>query len=165
MANKTNNKNIFNSVADVTDKITDDTKTVVDSMLNATTKAAEDSQAFLAYTQGMFKENVDTWKDLTEGYANMVLEASQWYFGQSVTFRQNYDQIMADNLKKIKELSEDERKLALNTAEFFQSQIQISSEYAAKMFTTTSKVMTTTALFSDWAAERAAKMFATISAS
>lgn len=164
MASKTNNKNIFNSVADVTDKITDDTKTVVDSMLNATTKAAEDGQALLAYSQGMFKENLDTWKDLTEGYAHLMLEASQWYFGQSVTFRQSCDQIFADNLKKVKELSLEERQLALNTAEFFQSQIQTSSEYAAKMFTTTSKVMTTTALFSDWAAERAAKMFTTISA-
>ncbi|MFN8455997.1 MAG: hypothetical protein U0401_15245 [Anaerolineae bacterium] len=164
MANKTNHKNVFNNIADVTDKITDDTKTVVDSMLNATTKAAEDSQAFLAYTQGMFKENLDTWKDLSEGYANLVIEVSQWWFGQSVTFRQSRNQIMADNLQKVKELSLEERQLALTTAEFFQSQIQTSSEYAAKIFTTTSKVMTTTALFSDWAAERAAKMFTTISA-
>lgn len=164
MENNVNNKNMFNSVADVTNKITDDTKTVVDSMLNATTKAAEDGQAFLAYTQGMFKENLDTWKDLTEGYTHLILEVNQWYFGQSMTFRQSYNQMMADNLKKVKEVSLEDRELALNTAEFFQSQIQTSSEYAAKIFTTTSKVMTTTALFTDWAAERAAKMFTTISA-
>ena len=139
MAGRTNNhKNILNSIAAATDQITDDTKTVVDSMLNVTTKAAEDSQALLAYTQGMFNENLDTCKDLIEGYANLMLEVSQWYFGQSVTFRQRYDQIMAENLKKVKELSLEERHLALNGAEFFQSQVQTSSEYAAKMFTTIS---------------------------
>lgn len=163
MTHKTD-KNVLNSITNVTDKITDDTKTMVDSMLNVTTKANEDAQALLAYTQGMLKENLDTWKDLTESYASLMVEVSQWYFGQAMMTRQSCDQIMADNLNKVKELSLEERQLALNTAEFFQSQIQTSSEYAAKLFTTASKVMTTTALFSDWAAERAAKMFTTISA-
>jgi hypothetical protein len=133
-------------------------------MINVTTKATEDTRALLASNQETLKKNLEMWQDFNQAYFNLVVEAMQRHLEQSLALRQDVDQVLANSFKKAQELSLDERQFALDTVELFQSQVQSTSQYAAKMFTTTSKVITTTALFSDWAAERAAKVFTTISA-
>ncbi len=164
MPSKTNNgKDSMPHAADVAAMMTEETKAAVDSMTNMAATAAEEAKTLLAANQEALQKGFALWQEYTQTYTKFVLEATEQTLAQTLAFRQDMDKIVIDGFKKAHELSVEERKFGVEAAELFQTQAQSAAEYAAKMFTTTSKVMTTTALFSDWAAERAAKMFTTIS--
>lgn len=158
-----NEKDIFPNFADVAAKMTEETRVVVDSVSAMANTATEEAQSLFATNQETVKKSFEMWQGYTEGYANVVLQATEQSFKQSLAFRENMDKIVTDSFKKAQTLSVEERQFGVEMAELVQNQAQAVSEYAIKMFTTTSKMMTTTALFSDWAAERMAKMFTTIS--
>lgn len=158
-----NEKDVFPNLADVATKMNEETKAVVDSVAALTNTATEEAKSLLETNQEAVRKSFEMWQDCTESYANVVLQATEQSFKQSLAFRENMDKIVTDSFKKAQALSLDERQFGVEMAELVQTQGQAVSEYAVKMFTTTSKVMTTTALFSDWAAERMAKMFTTIS--
>jgi hypothetical protein len=166
MPSKTNNgqgtaKRITNNVVT---NFSEETKAGVDSLLNMAAKASEDSRALWTANQELLRINFALWQECTQAYANFVVEATQQTLGQSLAFRESLDKALGESLKKAQVLSLEERQIALDTVKLSQAQARAVAEYAAEIFTTTSKVMTTTALFSDWAAERVVKMFATISA-
>ena len=164
MSTKVNNgKEATPNVADVAAKVTEETKAALDSLTNLAAATTEEVKTLLTSNQEAFKEGFEIWQGFTQTYINFVLEATQQTLGQSLAFRESLDTIAANNFKKAQALSLKERQLAVDAAELFQAQAQAPSEYAAKMFFTASKVLTTTALFSDWAAERVAKMFTSIS--
>jgi dGTP triphosphohydrolase len=164
MPTKVNNrKEVTANVADVAAKVTEETKSAVDSLTNMAFTTTEEMKTLLTSNQEAFKEGFQIWQGFTQAYINFVLEATRQTTGQSLAFRESLDKIVADNFKKAQALSLEERQLAVDATEFWQVQAQAASDYAAKIFTTSSKVMTTTALFSNWAAERVAKMFTTIS--
>jgi hypothetical protein len=166
MSNKVNNgKEARSSLADVAARFTEETKAAVDSFNSMASTATEETKSLLTSNQEAFKRGFEFWQDFSQSYANFVLEATQQNLAQSLAFRESLDKIMVDNLKKAQALSVEERELFVDATGLFQTQAQAVSEYAANWFATTSKVMTTTALFSDWAAERVAKMFTSISAS
>jgi hypothetical protein len=144
--------------------MTEETKAAVDSMTNMAATATEEAKTLMAANQEAVQKGFEMWQEHSQAYAQFVLAATRQNIGQSLAFRQNMDKILTDGFKKAHELSLEEHQFVVETAELFQVQAQAASEYAAKMFTTTSKVMATTALFSDWAAERVAKMFTSISA-
>jgi hypothetical protein len=163
MPTKTSGKETVNSAAEVAAQVTEETKAAMDVVMETTVKVAEDTKTLLATNQEVLENSFATWQEYNKTYTNFVLEATQQVLNESLAFRENLDKVMSDSFQKAQALSEQERRIALNAAELFQAQAQAASEYAGKMFTTASKVMTTTALFTDWAAERAAKMFTTIS--
>lgn len=140
-------------------------KAAMDSFNDIAMTAAEETRSLLTSNQEAFKKGIEFWQDYTQSYTNFMLEATQQSLAQSLAFRESLDKIMTDNFKKTQALSLKERELFSDATELLHAQAQAVSEYAANWFTTTSKVMTTTALFSDWAAERVAKMFTTISSS
>ncbi len=158
-----NGKETLNSVAEVAAKVTEETKVAMDVVMGTTAKVAEDTKTLLAANQEALEKSFATWQEYNKAYTNFVLEATQQVLDESLAFRESLDKVWVDSFKKAHTLSEQERQIGLDVAELFQDQTQAASEYAAKMFTTASKVMTTTALFTDWAAERVAKMFTTIS--
>lgn len=158
-----NEKDVFPNLADVTTKMNEETKVVVDSVTALTNTAAEEAKSLLETNQAAVRKSFEMWQEYTQNYTNVVLQATEQSFKQSLGFRENMDRIVTDSFKKAQALSLEERQFGVEMAELVQTQAQAVSEYAVKMFTTTSKVMTTTALFSDWAAERMAKMFTTIS--
>ena len=165
MATKLNNgKESSASAADVAAKVGEDTKAAVEIWASNAVKAAEDAKNLLAANQEVLEKSFAAWQDCNQTYTRFVLEATQQVLNESLAFRENLDQVMIGSFKKAHALSEQERQVVVDAAELLQDQAQAGSEYLAKMFTTASKVMTTTALFSDWAAERAAKMFASMSA-
>ncbi|MBI1882552.1 MAG: hypothetical protein HYR94_30630 [Chloroflexi bacterium] len=157
-------KEAVSNLADAAARMTEETKAVMDSFSHITATATEETQSLLTSNQEAFKKGFEFWQEFTQSYANFALEGTQQSLAQSLAFRESLDKIMADNLKKAQALSIEERELFVDATGLFQAQAQAVSEYAANWFTTTSKVMTTTALFSDWAAERVAKMFTSFSA-
>jgi hypothetical protein len=159
----TNGKETLNSVAEVAAKVTEETKAAMDVVLDTTAKVAEDTKTILAANQETLEKNFAAWQEYNRTYTNFVLKATQQVLNESLAFRESLDKVWADSFKKAHVLSEQERQIGLDAAELFRDQAQAASEYAGKMFTTAAKVMTTTALFTDWAAERVAKMFTTIS--
>jgi prophage DNA circulation protein len=165
MPTKLNNgKESVANAADVAAKVSEDAKAAVEVIVNSAAKATEDAKSFLVANQEVLEKNFAAWQEFNQGYTRFVLEATQQVLNESLAFREGLDKVMIDSFKKVHVLSEQERRIVVDAAELFQDQAQAGSEYAAKMFTTASKMMTTTALFSDWAAERAAKMFTSISA-
>jgi hypothetical protein len=152
------------SAADVAAKVSEDAKAAMEVMVNSAVKATEDAKSLLAANQQVLEKNFVAWQEFNRTYTRFVLEATQQVLDESLAFREGLDKVMIGSFKKANALSEQERQVVVDAAELFQAQAQAGSEYVAKMFTTASKVMTTTALFSDWAAERAAKMFTSISA-
>lgn len=158
-----NEKEILPNLADVATKMTEETRVVVDSVGVMANTATEEAKSLLVTNQETVKKSVEMWQEYTQAYANVVLEVTEQSFKQSLAFRENMDKIVTDSFKKAQALGLEERQFGVEMAELVQTQAQAVSEYAVKMFTTSSKVMTTTALFSDWAAERMAKMFTTIS--
>jgi hypothetical protein len=165
MSPKINNgQDTAKRIANVVSNVSEETKAGVDSMLNMAAKTSEDSRAMWTANQELLKKNFALWQEYTQAYANFVVEATQQTLDQSLAFRESLDKTFGESLKKAQALSLEERQIALDTVKLSQSQARAVAEYAAEIFTTTSKVMTTTALFSDWAAERVVKMFATISA-
>ncbi len=158
-----NEREFLPNLADVAVKMTEETRTVVDSVATMANTATEEAKSLFATNQETVKKSVEMWQEYTQAYADVVLGATEQSFKQSLAFRENMDKIVTDSFKKAQALSFEERQFGVEMAELVQNQAQAVSEYAVKMFTTTSKVMTTTALFSDWAAERMAKMFTTIS--
>jgi hypothetical protein len=149
MPTKTDNgKNNTPHLADVTARLSEETK---------------EAAPLLAANQEACQQSFEIWREFTQTYANFILQATQETLRQSLAFRENMDKILTDNFKKAHHLNLEERQFVVDAAELFQTQAQAGSEYTAKLFTTTSKMMTTTALFSDWAAERVAKMFTSIS--
>jgi hypothetical protein len=164
MPTKLNNgKESVVNAAEVAAKVTEDTKAAVEVLMNSAAKATEDAKSLLATNQEILEKNFAAWQEYNRAYTQFVLEATQQVLNESLAFRENLDKVMIGSFKKAHDLSEQERQIAVDAADLFQAQAQAGSEYLAKMFTTASKVMTTTALFSDWAAERAAKMFTSIS--
>lgn len=165
MATKLNNgKENLPNAADLAAKVSEDTKAAVEMWTSNAVKATEDAKKLLAANQEVLEKSFAAWQDYNRTYTRFVLEATQQVLNESLAFRENLDQVMMGSFKKAHALSEQEREVIVDAAELLQDQAQAGSEYVAKMFTATSKVMTTTALFSDWAAERAAKMFTSISA-
>jgi hypothetical protein len=165
MSSKINNgQDTAKRIANVVTNVSEETKAGVDSVLNMAAKASEDSRILWTANQELLKKNFALWQEYSQAYANFVVEATRQTLDQSLSFRESLDKTLGESLKKAQVLSLEERQIALDTAKLSQAQARAVAEYAAEMFTTTSKVMTTTALFSDWAAERVVKMFATISA-
>ncbi|MBE7551312.1 MAG: hypothetical protein HS126_09595 [Anaerolineales bacterium] len=165
MPTKLNNgKESLVHTADVAAKVSEDTKAAVEVMVSSAIKATEDAKNLLAANQQVLEKNFAVWQEFNQTYSRFVLEATQQVLDESLAFRESLDKVMIGSFKKAHALSEQERQVMVDAAELFQDQAQAGSEYMAKMFTTASKVMTTTALFSDWAAERAAKMFTSMSA-
>lgn len=158
-----NEREFLPNLADMAVKMTEETKSMVDSVAVMANTATEEAKSLFATNQETVKKSVEMWQECTQAYADVVLEVTEQSFKQSLAFRENMDKIVTDSFKKAQELSLGERQFGVEMAELAQNQAQAVSEYAVKMFTTTSKVMTTTALFSDWAAECMAKMFTTIS--
>ncbi|NJN93342.1 MAG: hypothetical protein HC875_04255 [Anaerolineales bacterium] len=156
-------KDVFPNLADVATKMTEETRVAVDSVTAIASTATEETKNLLATNQETVKKSLEMWQEYTQVYTDVVLKATEQSFKQSLGFRENMDRIVTDSFKKAQALGLEERQFGVEMAELVQTQAQAVSEYAVKMFTTTSKVMTTTALFSDWAAERMAKMFTTIS--
>jgi hypothetical protein len=161
---QTNGKESVVNTADVAAKVSEDTKAAVEVMVNNTAKAMEDVKSLLVANQEVWEKSFAAYREFNQVYTHFVLEATQQVLDESLAFRESLDKVMIGSFKKAHALSEQERQVMIDAAELFQDQAQAGSEYMAKMFTTASKVMTTTALFSDWAAERAAKMFTSISA-
>lgn len=156
-------KEALPNLADLATKMTEESKVAVDSVSALANSAAEEAKSLFETNQEFVKKSVDMWQEYTQTYADVVLQATEQSFKQSLAFRENMDKIVTDSFKKAQALSQEERQFGVEMAELFKTQAQAASEYAVNIFTTTSKVMTTTALFSDWAAERMAKMFTTIS--
>lgn len=156
-------KNTSNSVADIAAKVTEESEAPLDDIRNTAAQATADTQAFLASNQETLEKNFAIWQEYHRVYANFILTTAQQILDQSLAFRESWDKVLSDNVKKAQAVSEQEQQIILEATKLFQAQTQIASE-SAKVFTTNSKVMITTALFSDWAAERVAKMFTTISA-
>jgi hypothetical protein len=163
MPTKTNEKETINSAVDVTAQVTKETKAALEEAMNITVHLAADAKTLLVANLEMLESSFATWQEYNQAYTKFVLQATQQFLTESLAFRENLDRIMSDNLKKAHLLSEQERQIILDSTVLFQDQVRTASESAIKTLTTTSKAMTTTALFTDWAAEHAAKMFTTIS--
>lgn len=165
MPTKLNNgKESVVNAAEAAAKVSEDTRAVVEVLMNSAIKATEDAKNLFAANQEVLEKSFTTWQESNRTYTHFVLEATQQVLNESLAFREHLDKVMIGSFKKAHALSEQERQVMVDAAELFQDQAQAGSEYVAKIFTTASKVMTTTALFSDWAAERAAKMFTSMSA-
>jgi hypothetical protein len=164
MPTKINNgKDTMPNVVDMAAKVSEESRAVVDSMTHMSATATEEAKTLLAAQQEALQKGFEMWQEYSQTYSKFVLDATEQSLRQSLAFRENMDKIISDSFKKAHTLSLEERQFGVEAAELFQAQAQAASEYAAEMFTTASKVMTTTALFSDWAAERVAKMFTSIS--
>lgn len=165
MATKLNNgKESFASAADVAAKVNEDTKIAVEMWTSNAVKATEEAKNLLAFNQEVLEKSFAVWQESNRAYTHFVLEATQQVLNESLAFRESLDQVMIGSFKKAHALNEQEQQVMVDAAGLIQDQAQAGSQYVAKMFTAASKVMTTTALFSDWAAERAAKLFASMSA-
>ena len=163
MPTKVNNgKEVTANVADVAAKVTEETKAAVDSLTNMAFTTTEEMKTLLISNQEAFKEGFQIWQGFTQAYINFVLEATQQTMGQSLAFRASLDKVWADSFKKARVLSLEERQIVLDATDLVQAQSQATAEYVSRLFTTTSKIIPTTAFFVDWA-EHAAKMFTTIS--
>jgi hypothetical protein len=158
----TNEKETFYNVADVAAKVNEETKVVVDAVINTTAKVAEDSKTILAANQEALKKSFATWQEYNKAYNSFVLEATQQFLNESLTFRASLDKVIIDVFKKARGLSLEERQVGLDAADLFQAQSQATAEYFSRLFTTTAKIFPTTALFADFA-ERTAKVFPTVS--
>jgi hypothetical protein len=158
----TNEKEAFYNVADVAAKVNEETKVVVDAVINTTAKVAEDSKTILAANQEALEKSFVTWQEYNKAYNSLVLEATQQFLNESLAFRANLDKMWADSFKKARVLSLEERQVVLDAVDLFQAQSQATAEYFSRLFTTTSKIFPTTALFADFA-ERTAKVFTTVS--
>ena len=159
----TSEKETFYSVADVAAKVNEETKVVVDAVINTTAKVAEDSKTILAANQEALERSFATWQEYNKAYNSFVLEATQQFLNESLAFRASLDKVWADSFKKARVLSLEERQIGLDATDLFQAQSQATAEYFSRLFTTTAKIFPTTALFADFA-ERAAKMFTSTSA-
>ncbi len=165
MSTKTvNEKDTMFKLDEVSAKLMGDSKAAVDSIINMTNQATAETQTVLTYQQDIVKKSFDMWQSNAQVYADFMVQASQRVLDQSLDLRGRMDQVTTDGFKKNQGLITQERQVMLDAAEMYQAQAQSAGEYAAKFLTTTSKMMTSTALFSDWAAERVAKMFTSISA-
>jgi hypothetical protein len=145
-------------------KLMDDSKVVVESMIKTANQATDETRTILAYQQDALKKGFDMWQTSFQAYADFMVQSTERVVDQSIDFRGRMDKVIEDSFKKNQDLVTAERQILLDVAEVYQAQAQSAGAYAAKFLTTASKMMTTTALFSDWAAERVAKMFTSISA-
>lgn len=165
MSTKTvNEKDVLFKFDEMSAKFAGDSKAAVDSMIKVADQVTAETQTVLTYQQDVVKKGLDMWQSNAQVYADLMVQSSQRMMDQSLDLRGRVDQLVIDGFKKNQGLVAQERQVMLDAAEVYQAQAQSAGEYAAKFFTTASKMMTSTALFSDWAAERVAKMFTSISA-
>jgi hypothetical protein len=163
-AKTVNEKDTMFKFDEMSAKFMGDSKAAVDTMINVSNQVTAETQTVLTYQQEMLKKSLDMWQGNAQSYADLMIQASQRVLDQSLDLRGRVDQVATDGFKKNQGLVTQERQVMLEAAEMYQVQAQAAGEYAAKFLTTASKVMTSTALFSDWAAERVAKMFTSMSA-
>lgn len=158
----TNGKDSLYNVANLATKVNEESKLAVDMVIETTAKFAEDTRKILTANQEALEKGFVTWQEYNRTYNHFVLEATQQMLDEALTFRESLDKVWIDSFKKVHGLSLEERQIAQDVVDLFQTQTQTTAEYFVKMFTANSKMLTTTALFSDWATERAAKMFTTV---
>jgi hypothetical protein len=155
-------KETLYSVADVAAKVNEETKVLVDTVINSTAKVAEDSKTILAANQEALEKSYAVYQEYNKAYNSFVLKATQQFLNESLAFRGSLDKVFIDAFKKARVLSLEERQVGLDAADLFQAQSQATAEYFSRLFTTTAKIFPTTALFADFA-ERTAKVFPTVS--
>jgi hypothetical protein len=127
-------KEAINMVAESANKVAEESKIVVDEMVNFTAKAAEDSQAILASNQKLFQNSLEVWQNYTQAYLEFVIKATQRTVEQSFAFRQSLDKIFVDSLKRNQTLLETEQGAAFDAVDAFQTQVKATSDRVAKSF-------------------------------
>lgn len=123
------------TVADVTAKAQQETRMMVQTMLDATDKIDENSRAILEVQQKLFQNSFNLWKDYSQFYINFSVDAVQQTFDQALAVRERLGIIFENELKKMHELLTSEQKLTLDAAEVFQAQAQAASSQVTEMFT------------------------------
>ena len=131
-------KEAINLVAESANKATADAKIAVDEMVNVAAKAAENSQVILASNQKLLQDSFETWQKYTQAYVDFFLNATRQTVEQAFAFRESFDKIVVDSLKRNQALSEAEQGVAVDLVESFQTQYKATSEQAIKAFKTLS---------------------------
>ena len=144
-------------------KATEETKAAanraLDRALDLGYKATEDSKSVFAANQDLLKKGLGVWQESNQAYANLVLDATRQTLESSLAFRASYDKIVADSLKQVQVISQDERHIAQEAVALYQAQAQEAGDYFAKVLSATSKALGTTALASQSVAKSVSVLF------
>lgn len=134
-------------------------KFAAEELVDVTNRAAKDVEILMTANQEVMEKGFYMFQQYNQMYIDMMTSMMEQSFDQMLAFRARTNHILEDSLKRTQDLMVAEQTLPRQVADVFQMQIQNNAQYMAELVNSNSKMLTTTALFSNWASERVVKMF------